>query len=359
MKPFFVLGAIVLTLLISIRAEAQNQASSGPSNPAPKPSLSIQTTVAQSARWPVVLPVTGSVAAWQEVVIGAEVGGMRIAQVLVQVGDRVKKGQVLVRLSASTLQADVAAARAALQEAEVHAREARAQAERVRPLAGSEALSAQQIDSLLAAAEAAESRVAGLKARLKSEELRLGYTRITAPDDGVITLRDALEGALAQAGQPLLRLQRQGRLEWRAEVPGPLLSPVKVGQKARLQVGSEVVEGHVRQVGPTVDVHSRNGIVYVDVPESSSLRAGLFARGELLISEATVLTLPQSAVLLRDGFSYVFKVEGSQRVRQTKVETGQRQGDRVEVRNGLDASTPVVARGVGFLSDGDLVRVSP
>ncbi len=358
MKLLFVFVSIALALSMPVGVEAQNQAT-GLISSAPKPALSVQTTLAQSAQWPVLLPVTGSVAAWQEVVIGAEVGGMRIAEVLVEIGDRVKKGQVLVRLSASTLESDVAAARAALHEAEVHAREARAQAERVRPLAGSEALSAQQIDSLLAAAEAAEARVAALKARLTSEELRLGYTRIRAPDDGVITLRDALEGGLAQAGQPLLRLQRQGKLEWRAEVPGHLLAPVKVGQKARLQVGNERVEGRVRQVGPTIDAQSRNGLVYVDLPESPGLRAGLFARGELLISEATVLTLPQTAVLLRDGFSYVFKLEGGQRVRQAKVETGQRQGDRVEVRSGLDATTPVVARGVGFLSDGDLVRISP
>jgi multidrug efflux pump subunit AcrA (membrane-fusion protein) len=82
----------------------------------------------------------------------------------------------------------------------------------------------------------------------------------------------------------------------------------------------------------------------------------MFARGEFVLGEQAVLTLPQSAVLLRDGFAYVFRIEGS-KVRQAKVETGRRQGDRVEIRGGLKAGEPVVTQGVGFLSDGDSVRV--
>jgi RND family efflux transporter MFP subunit len=350
MKP----ALVTLALAAALAAQAQDKAAAPPS----KPALTIQTTQAQPAQWATRLPVNGSVAAWQEAVIGAEVGGMRIAELLVQVGDRVKKGQLLVRLSPGTLQADLAATRASLQEAEINARDARSQAERVKPLAGTEALSAQQIEATLAAADMAEARVAGLKARLMADELRLGYTRITAPDDGVITAREAVEGALAQAGQELLRLQRQGRLEWRAEVPGPLLDQVKVGQKAVVQIGSGSVEGRVRQVAPKIDAQTRNGMVYVDLPASAGLRAGLFARGELLQGEGSVLTLPQSAVMLRDGFSYVFKLEGN-KVRQVKVALGQRQGDRVEIRSGLDAKTPVALSGLGFLADGDTVRLAP
>lgn len=349
MKP----ALVVLTLALAWAAHAQDPAAPV----AAKPSLTIQTTLAQPAQWATRLPVTGNVAAWQEAVIGAEVGGMRIAEVLVNVGDRVKKGQVLVRLSPGTLQADLAATRASLQEAEISARDARAQAERVRPLAGTEALSAQAIDAALAAADMAEARVASLKARLMADELRLGYTRIAAPDDGVITAREAVEGALAQPGQELLRLQRQGRLEWRAEVPGPLLDQVRVGQRARVQLGTTAVEGRVRQVAPKIDPQTRNGLVYVDLPATAGARAGLFARGDLLQGEGHVLTLPQSAVLLRDGFSYVFKLEGS-KVRQAKVEVGQRQGDRVEIKTGLDAKTAVALSGLGFLVDGDTVRVA-
>jgi RND family efflux transporter MFP subunit len=120
--------------------------------------------------------------------------------------------------------------------------------------------------------------------------------------------------------------------------------------------GGAPLDGRVRLVAPTVDPASRMGRVLVDVPAHGAARAGMFARGEFVLGEQAVLTLPQSAVLLRDGFAYVFRIEGS-KVRQAKVETGRRQGDRVEIRAGLKAGEPVVTQGVGFLADGDTVRV--
>lgn len=329
---------------------------------AAKASMTVQVVQPQAAQWSQLLPATGSLAAWQEVVIGAEVGGQRLAALLVDVGDRVKKGQLLARLNPGTLEAELAASRAALLEAEAAAREARATAERVKSLQGSEALSAQAVDQALAQDAAAQARAASAKARLQADELRLSYTRILAPDDGVISGRSAVEGALVQPGAELFRLQRQGRLEWRAEVPGAELARLKLGQKVRVQPsGAAAVEGSVRRIAPQVDATTRNGLVYVDVKGisgSSDLRAGLFARGDFVLGESAVLTLPQSAVLLRDGFSYVFKLEKDNKVRQHKVQLGRRQGDRVEVREGLAAGTPVAAAGVGFLADGDTVRVA-
>jgi RND family efflux transporter MFP subunit len=116
------------------------------------------------------------------------------------------------------------------------------------------------------------------------------------------------------------------------------------------------LDGRVRLVAPTVDPANRMGRVLVDLPAHGTARAGMFARGEFVLGEQAVLTLPQSALLLRDGFAYVFRIEGS-KVRQAKVETGRRQGDRVEVKAGLQAGEPVVTQGVGFLADGDTVRV--
>lgn len=336
------------------------QAQQAGAQPAAKASMTIRLTAVQAAQWPQLLPATGSIAAWQEVVIGAEIGGQRLAQLLVDVGDRVKKGQLLARLNPGTLEADLAAGRAALQEAEAAAREASATAARVRSLQGSEALSAQAVDQALAQDAAAQARVAAARARVAGDELRLSYTRITAPDDGVISARVAVEGALVQPGQELFRLQRQGRLEWRAELPGAELSRLRVGQRVQVAPsGAAPVEGRVRRIAPQVDVATRNGLVHVDLKPAPDLRAGLFARGDFVLGESNVLTLPQSAVLLRDGFSYVFKLEKDNKVRQHKVQLGRRQGDRVEIRDGLTAGVRVAAAGVGFLADGDTVRVAP
>lgn len=155
-----------------------------------------------------------------------------------------------------------------------------------------------------------------------------------------------------------MRLQRQGRLEWRAELPGPELALAAPGQTVIIKLGgTQSIEGRVRMISPQVDPHTRTGIVYVNLPFTAAARAGLFARGELLLDQREVLTLPESAVLLRDGFSYVFRIEGD-RVRQQKVTLGARRGERVEIREGLTAGLAVVESGVGFLSDSVTVRVA-
>lgn len=345
--------ASAFVIALSGPAVAQQAASA-----APKPALTVKRAVAQTGSWNQTLSGTGSIAAWQEVVIGAEIGGQRLLTLMVDVGDRVKKGQVLAKLSPGTLEAELNASKAALMEAEAAAREAGLTAQRVKTLQNSEALSPQAIDQALAADAAAQARVAAAKARVQADSLRLSYTQITAPDDGVITARLATPGALVQPGAELFRLQRQGRLEWRAEVPGPELAQLKAGQAVRVQPsGAPAVEGRIRRVAPQIDPQTRNGLVYVDLKPGEALRAGLFARGDFLLGESQALSLPQSAVLLRDGFSYVFRIDGS-KVRQTKVQVGRREGERVEIKSGLTAGAAVVESGVGFLADGDTVRVA-
>ena len=167
-------------------------------------------------------------------------------------------------------------------------------------------------------------------------------------------------GTLTQPGQELFRLIRGGRLEWRAEVTAAELGRIKAGQAATLTgPNGEAVEGVVRAVAPTVDPQTHNALVYVDLPAAGArqVSAGMFARGELRLGQSPALTLPQSAVLLREGFAYVFRVDGD-KVTQLKVTTGRRNGELIEV-GGLDAKAQVVAGGVGFLADGDTVRIVP
>jgi HlyD family secretion protein len=160
------------------------------------------------------------------------------------------------------------------------------------------------------------------------------------------------------AGMELFRLIRQSRLEWRAEVAASELDQIKAGQQVRVTAaGGTSVLGKVRIVAPTVDAATRNGIVYVDLPQPGAIKAGMFARGEFETGSSAAMTLPQSSVLQRDGFSYVFKLGADNRIAQAKVAVGRRVGDRVEVTSGLEANTRVVASGGGFLSDGDTVRV--
>ena len=347
------LSVAAAALFITTRSAAQPT-----SSPAAPPALTVKPIFAAAQQWPQTLNAVGTIAAWQEVVIGAEIGGQRLSRLLVDVGDQVKQGQLLAQLSPGTLEADLNANRAALQEAEVNAAEAGRAADRARALQGTEILSAQAIDQALAAGDAAQARLAAARARVQADRLRLAYTQVRAPDNGVISVRPAVEGALVQEGAEIMRLQRQGRLEWRAELPGPELARVAPGQTVVLKLGgTQAIEGRVRMISPQVDPQSRTGIVYVDLQPAAAVRAGLFARGELLLDQHTVLTLPDTAVLLRDGFSYVFRIEGD-KVRQQKVTLGVRRGDRIEIREGLAADTAVVASGGAFLADGVTVRVA-
>jgi RND family efflux transporter MFP subunit len=351
------LTAVALAVALNRDATAQT-ATAAEARSAVRPALTVRAVAVRSQTWPQTLSATGSVAPWQEVVVGAEIGGQRLHELLVESGDRVKKGQLLARLSPGTLEAELAAARATLLEAEAAAREALANAARVRSLQGSEALSAQAVDQALAAEASAQARLAGARAQVQAGELRLSYTRIHAPHEGLIASRSAVEGQLVQPGQELFRLQRAGRLEWRAEVPGAELARLRPGLKVRLQpAGAPAVEGRLRLIAPQVEAATRNAWVHVDLPAAPGLRAGLFGRGEFVLGEGQALTLPQTAVLLRDGFAYVFQIEG-EKVRQRKVQLGRRQQEWVEVREGLDAQAQVVASGLGFLADGDSVRIS-
>jgi HlyD family secretion protein len=339
------------------KGDAAHNGAGAVSAPA-RPSLSVTLATPLQEGLPQLLSVNGNIAAWQEVIVGAETQGLRIVEVHAQVGDKVKRGQLLARLSTDTLAAEVAATRANLAEAEAAMAEAQANAERARQLQSSGAISAQQIQQYTTLEATARARGSALRARLRADEVRLAQARIAASDDGVISARTATVGAIAQPGQEMFRLIRGGRLEWRAEVPATDLAKVAPGMVARVTAaGGEPVQGKVRMVAPTVDAATRNGIVYVDLEPSAGAKAGMFARGDFDLGGKPGLTLPQNAVLLRDGFAYVFMVGADNKVAMTKVTTGRRVADRVEVTSGLDAGARVVASGVGFLADGDTVRV--
>ena len=325
-----------------------------------RPALTVALTTLQRDEWPRTLGARGNIAAWQEAAVGAELAGYRVTEVLVNVGDVVKKGQTLARINAETVEADRAQVRAAVAEAEAVLAEARSNAARSRDLAEKGFISPQAATQTATLEQTAAARLAAVRAKLQAEDVRLAQTRLVAPDGGTISVRTATVGAQTQPGQELFRLIRGNRLEWRAEVPEAELGSVVPGMPAtlRLPSGAEV-RGTVRTVAPTVDPLTRNAIVYVDLQRSgaSPARAGMFARGEFDLGRTTAFWLPQTAVVQREGFSYVFRVDADNRVAQAKVTVGRRAGDRIEITGGLEPQMPVVAGGAGFLADGDPVRV--
>ena len=329
-----------------------------------KPALTVTLIQPQMRDVPVRLAANGSVAAWQEAILGAEASGLRLSEVRAQVGDVVRRGQTLAVFASESVAAELAQAQAALAEADATLADARANAQRAQSIADSGALSAQQTAQYATAEKTAQARQALARAQLLTQQLRLKHTRVLASDDGIISARGATVGAVVPQGQELFRLIRKGRLEWRGEVTATELSRLRPGQAVSVSAsGVPGIEGRLRMIGPTVDAVTRNALVYVDLPEATrhGFRPGMFARGEFALGASSGLTVPQDALVLRDGFTYAFRAgpaqDGLARVARAKVATGRRVDDRVEVLAGLAATDRIVASGVAFLADGDVVKV--
>jgi RND family efflux transporter MFP subunit len=282
------------------------------------------------------------------------------------VGDKVQRGQLLATFATDSIQADVALARAALAEAQANATDALANADRARSVQGSGAVSAQQISQYLTQEQTAKARVDSAKAQLDAQLLRLKQTQVLAPDSGTISARSATVGAVVGAGTELFKLIRQGRLEWRAEVTSSELGRIATGTHVVVTApGGAQRKGRVRVLAPTVDAATRNGLVYVDlagtldggVGAAGAFKPGMFARGEFALGSSGALTVPQTAVVVRDGFSYVYRVGADKHVSQLKVQTGRVVGEQVEIQSGVKPEDQLVASGGSFLSDGDLVKV--
>ncbi len=323
-----------------------------------KAALTVSSISPSAGSLAIKLSANGSVAAWQEASIGAEVNGLKLNEVRVNVGDVVRKGQVLATFAAETVQADLLQARASLAEAEASEAAASADAQRAATLKDTGALSAQQIAQFNTAEVTAKARVQAAKAQVAAAQVRRNNAQLTAPDNGVISARNATVGSVVGAGAELFRMVRQGRLEWRAEVTSSEIAKIKPGTAVSVTAASgATVNGKVRTIAPTVDPVTRNALVYVDLPQHPDVKAGMFAKGEFSLGNQNALTLPQQALVLRDGFTYAMRIEANNKVTQMKLQTGKRSGDAVEIINGAKAGERYVASGAAFLADGDTVKV--
>jgi len=301
---------------------------------------------------------SGAVAPWQEMILGVEVTGLRVARVLVEPGDRVVAGQALVELDRRTLEVQAKQAEATLSQARASAQLAASQAKRGESLLAQSLISTSNFDELQANRARAEAQVLVAEAARDEAVLRLGFATLRAPDAGVIAVRRVQPGQVVTAGNELLRLIRRGRLEWRAEISEGDLGRVKIGAEVVLRATTgDSVTGIVRAVSPGVDPQTRTGTIFVDLAQPGPLRAGMFVEGRLKVGTAEVMTVPRQSVVFRDGYSYVFVLGKDGVVEQRRVDTGSTQGELIELRDGLERGETVVVRGAGFLSDRDVVKV--
>lgn len=301
----------------------------------------------------------GSVVAWQELVVGIETGGLRILEVPVEEGDRVRRGQLIARLDDALPAAQAAQAEAAMREAEAALAIAQSDLRRSTELARSESVAKQILEQRQSAALQAEARLLAARARRDEAAARLTQTRILAPTDGTVARRSILPGAVTIPGQEAIRLIRDSRLELDARVPELELARIRPGQPVRVRHGTREIMAEVRILAPVVGSDTRLGIVHVALPAESGLRPGMFAQAEILPAEEAGLIVPQEAVVLREGKPFAFVLPpGADRVVLRALATGTRRAGAVEVTGGLAEGERVVVTGAGFLSDGDHIRLA-
>ncbi len=325
---------------------------------APRPALSV--TVATVATHPMQrsVAVSGSVAAWQEIPVGAEVNGLAIKDVLVDEGDKVKKGQLLAKLNDTVLRAQLSQQEANVDAARAAFVQAQADLKRSQDLRKKGVVSAQAQDSARASAQTAAATLMARQGALEETQARLDQTRITAPANGYISSRSAVIGQIVSAGTELFRIVRDSQLELQADVPETQLPELRAGFKAKVTAdGIKPVEGTIRLVSPSVDARTRLGKVYVTLPKDSGFRPGMFARATIKAAPIDGIVVPQESIAYRDGKSGVFVVDAENQVSFREVETGARQGDQAEILSGLKPGEEVVVKGAGLLEDGDVVQI--
>lgn len=333
----------------------------GSDTPEAMPSLVVTTASPLSRELERAIAASGSIAAWQEMSLGVELTGIRVAEVLVDVGDTVEAGQALLRLDARTLAVQARQSEASVAQAQASLDLARANADRGESLVREGLISSSNADELRATLRNAEAQLTVAEADREAARLRLGFATLRAPDAGVISARTVQPGQIMSSGTDLLRLIRNGRLEWQAELTEADLGRVPVGTAVELtSPGGRRVVGRVRAVSPAVNPDTRTGLLYADLPEPGDLRAGMFAQGQILLGAVSATVLPREAIVFRDGFPYVFVAgPGSGaifNVEQRRLSIGAQRGGYTEVADGLKPGERVVVSGAGFLSDGDLVR---
>lgn len=306
-------------------------------------SLQVEVVKVAPAARAVTEEVVGSVRPKQRSVVEAKVSG-RIAEMPAGLGVQVKSGDVLVVVDAQEV-------KARMEQASAQREQAQKDLERVRTLAARQVASKQDLD-------AAEARFRVADAALSEARTMMGYARVTAPFDGVVSRKLAEVGDLAVPGKPLLEVEDRGALRFEADIPEALIDMVSMGDKVQVSIPATkaVHEAEVVQISPTADAASRTFLVKMDLPATAGLRAGAFGRAAIPVGEAVTIRVPGEALVRRGQMEIVFVREYGQ-ARLRLVKTGKTFADGVEVLSGLGAGDEVVLTTPARLVDGQPVEV--
>jgi RND family efflux transporter MFP subunit len=301
---------------------------------------------------------SGTVHAKETAMISAQMPGT-IRQVMVQAGDRVRTGQLLVTLDDSAMRSDLNRATAAQLAVEKQQMAAQASATlaagtlaRYQELKNEKSVSPQEFDEVQQRSEGAQLQLQALqaqsgeaKAAVAGARTQLGYMQLRAPFAGIVTARMADPGTLATPGTPLLQIDRDGPLQVYTSVDESLIGSVRVGMKLPVNVdgmGAGEATGTVAQIVPAADPSSRSFLVKLDLPASKQLRAGMYATANFPGAVRAMILAPQSAMMMRGSLACVYALDSDGVAQLRYVTLGNHHGDEVEVLSGVAAGETLV-----------------
>lgn len=302
---------------------------------------------------------SGVIAAKREMPVGIAGEGGLVRSVLVDAGTWVHAGQVLAVVDRSVQVQQVASQSAGVEVQEANARIAQSNLDRALKLVAKGFISKADIDQLTATRDAAVAQVRVARATLGQLRANTARLNIVAPADGLVLTRGVEPGQIVSSGSgTLFRMAKDGELEMQARLAEVDLARMHVGVTAQVTpVGTtQSFTGTVWQVAPTIDPTTREGIARIALRYDPALRPGGFASATIRSGLLTAPVLPETAILSDDKGSYVYVVDGANKVSRRAVKIGEVTGQGIVVREGLSGNERVVLRAGGFLNPGDTVR---
>ena len=351
-SPLMVAGLVaILVLGLGVSAcsgKKKDEAKDGkPAASAPAGHASVVNfAVVRTDTAPVQVSGTGTISAWQEVIVGAETGGLTAVALLADEGQSVKQGQPLIKMNDVLLQAQ-------LKQAQANYNQSNKAYQRAQTLFQQGYLSAAALDN-------AEASKLTTEAAMQTAQTQLNMATVRAPVSGIITNRKAVLGQNITQGAELFRIVRDGRIELNMEVVETDLKGISAGLPATVTSQSTgPVSGTVRIVTSMVDPATRLGYARISVPWSSGLRPGMFASGTINAGAQNVMLVPQSAIVYNENVPQVYLVGPDNKVHLRKVIVGPATPAKdIIIRDGVSVGDRVVTTGAGFLNDGDAVKAT-
>ena len=309
------------------------------------PSAAVRVVVVESEARIAHEEVVGTVRAKLRAAIEPKVSA-RIESLLVAPGQVVKAGDLIAQLDAREIQAR-------LDQAMAIREQSTREFNRARTLLRQQSTSQAEFD-----AAQAQDRIS--LGALKEAEAMLGYTKVVAPFDGVITRQIADVGDLAAPGKPIVEMENPRALRFEADVPESLITHLIIGSRLAVRIGAApaAIEGVVVELAPVADPASRTFLVKLDLGSTEGLRSGQFGRVLVPIAETRSIHVPYSALVVRGQLETVFVVE-KQNALLRIVRTGKRTNTEVELLSGVVAGESVVIEGAEQLRDAQPVTLKP